>query len=144
MLRCSVASSTEGGGAGLRHRLILLTRSTTHANSADDLVGPFEWDAAGKDHDAPAVGGMNPVELTPGLGGRSQIPRSDVEGTRGEGLVDGNIDAAEPSSIHADVRYQMSAGISDGDVHRLTDCCGFALSGGDDLPRIIKRNHGMP
>src|SRR6185437_6948484 len=99
MLRCSVASSTEGCGAGLRHRLILLTRSATHANGADDLAGPFERDAPGKDHDAPAVGGLNAVELFAGLRGHSQIPRGDIEGTRGEGLVDGNIDAAEPSSV---------------------------------------------
>jgi hypothetical protein len=124
--------------------LILLTRSATHANGADDLAGPFEWDASGKDHDAPAIGGMNAVELTAGLRGRSQIPRGDIEGTRGEGLVDGNIDAAEPSSVHADVRNQIPSAIGDGDVHRLTDCRGFPLSGSDDFPRILKRNHGMP
>src|SRR5690349_976047 len=67
MLDAPVACSTKGCGAGFRHRLILLTRAAAHANGTDDLPGAFERNAARKDHDAAAVGGMNAVELRTGL-----------------------------------------------------------------------------
>jgi hypothetical protein len=43
------------------------------------------------------------------------------EGLRGEGLVDGDVDAAKPRPIHPRERREVGAGINDRDIHRLAD-----------------------
>src|SRR5207253_2679074 len=140
-MTCSSFRSGECCRTGFRHGMILLTRTATDANGAHHLASPFERHAARKDHHATVVRGMDPEELATGLRDLGQIFRGDVEGPRGKGLFDGNINAAHPGVVHAHVSDQIAAGIRHGDVHRTFDLLRLALCGRYDFSRIFKRNH---
>src|SRR5882757_10108024 len=60
-------------------------------------------------------------ELVARLAVAAKLERSDIERLRGEGLVDGDVDAAKPHPIHAHESHEIGAGIDDGDIHRLAD-----------------------
>ena len=45
----------------------------------------------------------------------------------GAGLLDRDVDAAEPRVVHAHVGDEVAAGVGDGDVHGLTDLGGLLL-----------------
>jgi hypothetical protein len=65
-------------------------------------------------------------------------PRSLVERLRRPRLVDRDVHAADPGAVLSDVGDEVSTGVDDGDVHRLTDLGGLLLSGGDDATSILK------
>ena len=56
-----------GRDPGLGDRLILLSRSSSHADRTHDLVVLSERDASGEDHDASVVRGVNAEERVPRL-----------------------------------------------------------------------------
>jgi len=66
---------------------------------------------------------MDAEELPAGLRMRGQV-FGDVEGPRRVRLLDRNIDAPDPRIVHADVRDEIAAGVSDRDVHGLADFRG--------------------
>src|ERR1700739_543273 len=63
---------------------------------------------------------MDAEELAPRLAVATKFQGRDIESLRGEGLVDGDVDAAKPRPIHTHKRRKVGASIDDRDVHRLT------------------------
>ena len=59
----------------------------------------------------------------------------------GVGLLDRDVDAAEPGPVHADVGDEVAAGVGDRDVHGLSDLRGLLLRRGDDPSCVLKRDH---
>ena len=75
---------------------------------------------------------LDVVERSAGLREFSDFTGVHVEETRGAGLFDGDIDRTEPCPVHACKRFQVGAGVDDGDVHLDAD-----------LTRLLKRDiHG--
>src|SRR5579859_6354436 len=107
--------------------MILVARAAAYADCADYFAILLEGNAAGEDHDLAVVGGVNSEELAPRLRMRRQVFGGDVEGARGVGLFDGDIDAADPSAVHAGVSDEVAAGVGYGDVHGLADFGGFGF-----------------
>src|SRR5690606_26493166 len=99
-------------------------------------------DTAGEDRDLSAVRVLDAEELLGRLRVVAQILRRDVEGLRGPGLVDRDVDAADPSAVLADVRDEVAAGVDDGDVHGLADLGGLLLGGGDDATCVFEVDGG--
>ena len=54
---------SERRGAGFRHRVVLVARPAADADGADDFAVALQRNAAGEDHDASVVGGVNAEEL---------------------------------------------------------------------------------
>ena len=68
--------------------LILLARATADADCAHYLPALLQRNAAGENHHAPMVRGMNAEKLSAGLRVFRQILRGNIEGPRGEGFID--------------------------------------------------------
>src|ERR1017187_2173555 len=115
------ASCSERRSSGFGNRVVLFARATAHADGAHNFSVAFQRNASRKDHDFAVVGDMNTEELSARLRMRGQVPSGDVEGTRGVGLLHGDIDAADPRAIHANGRHDVAALVSHRDVHGLTD-----------------------
>ena len=74
---------------------------------------------------------------------RSFVAMSNARG--GVGLLDRDVDAADPRVVHADVRDEIATGVGDGDVHGLADLGGLLLSGGDHSLGVSESKHvGSP
>ena len=118
--------------------MVLFARASADADGADDFARALERDAAGEDHDFTIVGGVDAEELVAGLAVFGKVFGGDIEGAGGPGFFDGDVDAAEPCSVHADVSDEVAAFVGYGDVHGLSDFGGFAFAGGDDGAGFIK------
>jgi hypothetical protein len=81
---------------------------------------------------------MNAEEGCAGLCFLGEALGRKIEHSRGEGLVDRNVDAANPGAVHADMGHEISAGVDDGDVARRFDLCRLRLTGADHAPRIFE------
>jgi len=55
------------------------------------------------------------------LGVLGEVFRLPVEGARREGLVDRDVDAADPSAVHPGVSDEIAARIDDGDIAQRAD-----------------------
>jgi hypothetical protein len=122
--------------------VVLFAGTAADTDRADDFAILFQRDAAGEDHDAAVVGGIDAEELAAGLGVGGEVFGGGVEGAGGVGLLDRDVDAAEPGAVHADVGDEVAAGVGDGDVHGLTDCGGLGFGGGDDAAGVVESDHG--
>src|SRR5260370_2448126 len=100
-LRAVTARSQKGCCSRLGNGVILLTRSTAHADRADDFTVPAQRYAACENHYASMVRGVDTEKLAAGLRVRGEIFGRNVEGARRKCFIDGNIDAAEPCAIPA-------------------------------------------
>jgi hypothetical protein len=69
-----------------RNGLVLLARTTADADCADYNTCAPQRHTAGKNHHAPAIGGVNAEELTAGLRVLRKILGADIEGASGERL----------------------------------------------------------
>src|SRR5262249_26031965 len=78
------------------------------------------------------------VKLAAGLRMFRQVFSGYVESSRCKGLIDGNINTADPGAIHSHVRDQVPAGVGDRNVHRLSNLHRLLLSGGYDVSCIVK------
>src|ERR1022692_2992703 len=132
------ASRSERRSSGFGNRVVLFARATAHADGAHNFSVAFQRNAARKDHDFAIVGDMNAEELSARLRMCGQVPGGDIEGARGVGLLHGNIDAADPRAIHANVGHDVAALVSHRDVHGLTDFLRFLFGGRDHAARICK------
>ncbi len=128
--------------AGLGDGLILRARAAADPDGAHDLVAAFERDAAGKNHDLAVVGSMDAVERFARLREGGECLGGNVESTRGPGLLDGDVDAAQPGFVHAREGNEAAAAIDDGDVLRLAGLHGFFLGSVDDFEGFLQGNHG--
>jgi hypothetical protein len=66
-----------------------------------------------------------------------QVFGGNIEGTRGKGLFDGNIDAADPGPVHAHVSHQISSGIDYRNVHGLAYFRGLFFGCGNNPLGIL-------
>src|SRR5262249_61828541 len=73
-----------------------------------------------------------------------QFFRFNVERTRCVGFLHRNINAADPGVVHADVGYDVSTLVSNGNVHRLANFLGFLLRCGDHASSIFKCHTSVP
>src|SRR5579863_5467208 len=131
-------SPLETRRSRLRHRMVLLARSSTYADRTHHLAIALQRYATGKDHDFPIVRGVNSEKLSSRLRMSSQVFGRDVESPRGIGLLDRDIDAPQPRSIHTHVRNQVAALIRNCNVHGLADFFGLLFSGGNHPARVFQ------
>src|SRR5271168_2752547 len=92
---------SRGGDDCLRHRLVLLATAAADADSAHDLAVQLDRDATRENHHPVVVRYVDAEELVPWLAVAAKLPRRDIKSLGREGLVDGDVDAAEPRPIHA-------------------------------------------
>src|SRR5229473_8588344 len=103
----SPPTQLKGGRPCLGNRVILLPRSATYTDRTDDLTVPVQWYAPSENHYSPVVRGVDTKELGAWLRMSAEVFRRNVECARGKGFVDGNINAAEPCAIHANVSHEV-------------------------------------
>src|SRR5579872_179063 len=65
--RIKLQVGLERLGAGFGNRLVLLAQATAYTDSSDNLTASFQGNAAGEDHHASAIRGVNAKELVAGL-----------------------------------------------------------------------------
>src|SRR5450755_5152495 len=82
----------QGGDRCLGHRLVLLTAAAADTDGARDLAVHPDRDAACEDHHPAVVRCVDAEELVAGLAVAAKLQRRDIEGSLGEGLVDGDVD----------------------------------------------------
>src|SRR2546421_5394883 len=86
---------------------------------------------------------MNAEELASRLRMLCQFLRLNVKCARRVSLLHGDINAANPSVVHTNVRYDVSAFVSHRDVHGLANFPGFLLRGADYAAGIFElHGHG--
>jgi hypothetical protein len=129
------------GSARFSYSMILLAAATANSDGADYFAVSLQGNAAREDHDPAAVRSVDSEELAAGLGVFRQIFRCNVECSRGKGLVDGDIDAAKPGAIHADMSHQIASRVGYGNVHGLTDLSRFFFGGGNHPSCITESYH---
>src|SRR5271168_2770110 len=95
--------------SGFRYSVILLSGTAAHSHAAYDSSAARQRNAAGEHHHAAMIGRMNSKELPTRLRILREILRRNIEGTGREGLVNRNVDAADPGAVHADMRNQVAA-----------------------------------
>src|SRR5664279_4299275 len=137
----------ERRSAGFGDGVVLLARTTAHADRAHDFSVAFQRNASSEDHNLAIVGDMNAKELSARLRMRGQVLGPDIERARGVGLLHGNIDAADPRAIHAHVGHEVAALVGHRDVHGLTDFLRLLFGGRDHAARICKiysRHYSSP
>jgi hypothetical protein len=135
-VRIVIPGSSKSQRAGFGDCLVLFARSAADADAADNLVATLQRNASREDHDSTVIGRVNPEELTAGLAVFREILGRNVEGAGGPGLVDRDVDAANPSFIHSHVGDQIAARIHHGDVHGLSNFLRLFLSGGNDSASV--------
>src|ERR1700687_3398365 len=105
-MSCTISPSyLERGSAGFGDGVVLLAPTTAHADRAHNFSVAFQRNASGKDHDFAIVGDMNAEELSARLRMCGQVLGRNIECPRGVGLLHGNIDAADPGTVHAHMRH---------------------------------------
>src|SRR3984957_10044085 len=132
---------TEGRRARFGDRLVLLARTAAYANRAHDFSSALQRYAACEDHDAAFVRGVDTKEVAARLREGRQIPGGNIEGTRGECLLDRNVDAAEPRAVHAYVSDEIASAVRNSDVHGLANCRCFLLRGVFHFHCIVQSQH---
>jgi hypothetical protein len=130
--------------ARFRDCVILLPGTTADADGAHYFSIAFQRDSTGENHHSAMIGNVNPEKLIARLGMLGEVFRRDIESAGSERLVNRNVDASDPGSVHTDVRNQVSAAIDDGDVHRLLNFLGFLFRCCNDSARIRKCDHISP
>src|SRR5258707_11112342 len=81
---------------------------------------------------------MDAEELASRLGMLCQLLRFDLESPRRVGLLHGDIDAANPGIVHANVRYDVSAIVGHRDIHGLAKFLRLLLRRADDTAGIFQ------
>src|SRR5271154_4808816 len=108
-------------GASFSHGVILLSGTAAHAHAAYHFSAARQRDAAGEHHHAPMVRHLDSEELTARLRILREILRRNIEGTGSLGLVNRNVDAADPGAVHADMGNKIAAFVDDRNIHGLSD-----------------------
>src|SRR5258705_10550723 len=84
---------------------------------------------------------MDAEELASRLGMLCQLLRFDLESPRRVGLLHGDIDAANPGIVHANVRYDVSAIVGHRDIHGLAKFLRLLLRRAVDSAGILHFYH---
>src|SRR6266851_5323428 len=131
-------------GASFRHRVILLSGTAANAHTAYHFPPAFQRDAAGEYHHAPMVGHLDSEELTARLRILREILRRNIEGTGSECLVNRDIDAADPGTVHANVGNKVAPFVDDRNVHGMSDFTSLPFGGLNDFTCFLQRDHEYP
>src|SRR6478672_3519499 len=115
--------------------MILLAQAAAYADCTHDLAFELERNATSKDHDAAMIGRMDTEELIAALRVFAERLRLNVERPGSKCLVDGDIDAANPGTLHTFKGNQVCTCIHDSNVHRDTDFFCLILPCANDLSR---------
>src|SRR5690606_3097419 len=99
----------EGGRGRLGDGVVLRAGAAADADRPDGPAVAGQRDPPGEDHHLALVGGVDPVEVLARLRVLAQLLGGDVERARGPGLVDRDVDRAEPRTVHADVGDEVAA-----------------------------------
>lgn len=129
----------ERGGAGFGYGFVLLACAAGDADRADDFAVLKDRAATGEDHHPTAVRLLDAEELASGLGEVGEAGGGDVEGARGPGFVDGDVDGAEPGVFHALEGEEVAAGADDGEAHGLVEVLRFLCGGFEDAASVGER-----
>src|ERR1700722_1579089 len=121
--------------------MVLSARAAADTDGANHLAIFLQRNSAGENHDLAVVGSVDSKKLLAGLRMGSQVLGRNVECARGVRFFLGNIDTADPCSVHADVRHQVAASISDSDVHGLSDFRSLLFRRGYYASCICQTNH---
>jgi hypothetical protein len=116
----------------------LFDATAARSDSPDYHPIDFDGNAAAKDHDSGVVGRVEPEALLATLRQARQVLGRRVKGSRSPSLVDCDIHAPQPGTIHSYVCYQAAAGIGNGDVVGDTHFKRRAFTCGDNSARISK------
>src|ERR1700680_103728 len=73
-----------------------------------------------------------------------EISSQDIERARSEGLVHGDVHAADPSPVHADVGNKIAASIDYHNVPGLSDFNCLLFGGCNNLTCLLQRDHHDP
>src|ERR1700692_419456 len=117
--------------------MILIAGTRPAANSPYYLAIAFQRDAASEDHDLAIVRRMNTEELTSRLSMLCQFLRFNFKCARRVSLLQSDINAANPAVVHTNVRHNVSAFVSNCDVHGLANFTGFFLRRADNTAGIF-------
>src|SRR6202790_5047659 len=85
-------------GASFRCGVILFSGTAAHSHGAYHFSAARQRNAAGEHHHAPMIGHMDSEELPTRLRMLREILRRNIEGTGSVGLVNRDVDAADPSA----------------------------------------------
>jgi hypothetical protein len=124
------------GHRGFGNLQILIDSTAAGTERPDDHISHFHRHTAPENDHLLVIGAVYSKEWLPRLRHFCQILRRHVERAGGPGLVNGNIDAPQPSAIHADMRNQPAAGVNDGDVVRDAEILGLLFSRCDQTAGI--------
>jgi len=130
-------SELEGGGTGFGNGVILIARSAAYSNGSHDLSAFTQRNSARENHDPAIVGSVDSEELPSRLGMRSKVFGCDIKGPGRVRLFYGYVNAANPRSIHAHMRNEVSPFIRYRDVHWLADLDGLLLGCGNNSFCIV-------
>src|SRR5882724_12335237 len=97
-------TNLECFGSCFRHGVVLLSRTSANTNGAHHFSFLHQWNSTGENHDFAVVGGVNSKKLATRLAVHCKIFGGNVEGTRCERLLLGNVDTADPCVIHSNMR----------------------------------------
>jgi len=75
-------SARKRRGAGSGDRLVLISVAATDPDRADDRSTAPQWNAAGEDHHAPVIGGVDAKEQLARLAVFGELPSLDIESAR--------------------------------------------------------------
>jgi hypothetical protein len=89
----------------------------------------------------PSFDAWMPKKLIARLAVVGQIFGGDIERPRCPGFLDRYIDTSKPGIIHPHVGDEISAGVGDGDVHRLADLICLLFRSRNYSSRIFKFQH---
>src|SRR5689334_17326405 len=129
--------------ACFRDGLILLAHSAADADATDHFSSALQGNSSGEDHDATVVRYMDAEELPARLAQLCQILRCNIECARGERLIYGDVDAAEPRVLHTNEGFEVAPFVDNGDVHWLADVFGLLFSSSNHLFGFSKRHHSV-
>src|SRR5271156_8647 len=120
--------------------MIVFTGTSAHTDGAHHLSATLDRNATGKDHDLAVVRSVNAKKLLTRLRVLTQRLGIEIESTRGKSLFLSDVDAADPSSVHALERNQIGARIDHGDVHHDLDLVGLFAGRRNDLACFFQSN----
>ena len=95
---------------------VLLNAAATRSHGPDHYSIDLDGNSASEDNDSGVIGRVEPEALLTTLCEARQIFGRHVEGSRSPRLIDCDIHASQPSTIHTYVCHQPSARIGNGNV----------------------------
>jgi len=124
--------------------MILIAGPAADSDCADNFPIFLQRNTARENHDTPIVGGVDSEKLIARLAVRREIFCRDIERPRRICLLLGNIDTANPRTVHAYVRNEISAFVGHRNIHRLADFSRLLFGSRYDSSCIVECQNTLP